>query len=482
MDKVPDEVIRRYCHHFRILSITQSTQWPPRYFDFSVFHCTNLLELDIFLDDGGPVEQEDTDDEEEDTDDDQKIDFGEAGSSSEGGLVTGGAGRGGAESVPSSYAKRLLGSNPQLQCLSWSRPYDYTTALDVEDFVQFTGLQSLRLTLWDCSDGRLGMILKGVAESLKELCVDRVGGIEAGNFSSPLTIPTASQLSHEESRYDVDTVRTDKWTLPRLELLELCARKPNNEYISELIKRCPKLKEVVFCVSYGRWDFNCLAASLGGHCPDIESLLVAPDITRQEAEALIRHCSPSQPQLRKIRMTIDGLNELGLVSAILRHASTLEEVEIYRTQFEKNGHLYIRLLVACTRLKRFKLRSEMRQFDAHILELLRLEAWGCRETLQEMKLDLGFFLGRWTPAERRKEVRLICAVGGWKEVGVKEEKEKEEEKEEEEVGGDDVGHDIEPFDMAKLRQMFELVELLELRQLQTLGLDDLRFQRIRPIF
>ncbi|KAF9547488.1 hypothetical protein EC957_008325 [Mortierella hygrophila] len=486
MDGVPDAVIRRNSPHFRILSISQ---WSFRFFDIAWFECTKLVELNIYLDEGGSsgsVEQ--------DANRGKDDRHGETGETSE--SSTGRRGKRTEEPesravVPLPDAKRLLRTNPRLKCLSWTGPTRSTTALDVEDLVGLAGLENLSLDRWDCSDGRLDMVLKSVAGSLKVLCVGWICGVETGLSSVPLppvssaspsssppaTTPgaTALQSLREKPRNGVDNGRsntTDIWMLPRLEELVWSGGDLDDEYLSELVKRCPKLKNVTLYVNHGGWDFDRLAASLGNYCPDIETLEVDPVIETFEVETLIRHCSPNRPQLRKLRIAVNGPNELGLVSAILPHASTLEDFEIYRTQEETDGPLYLRLLVACSRLTRFAFFSRAAPFDVEFLETLKQERWGCCERLRELSLDLGFFhkYRKQTRAERVETKALLSEVGGWVEVKAVEE----------EGGGDYDEYEVEPFDMVKLRQVLELVQLQEL-ELEVLILDEVEFWRNRPI-
>lgn len=493
MDEVPDAVIRRNSSHFRILSISQWSQWSYRGLDFACFECTKLVELDIYLDEGGGggSTEQDVNDEEDDG-------HGESGTFYESSTGRRGT-RTGEEHesrtvVPLPDAKRLLRTNPRLKCLTWAGPVRSTTALDVEDLVGLTGLESLSLDRWDCSDGRLDVVLKSVAGSLKMLCVGWICGVETGHSSAPLspvssTSPspsppaattaaaTALQSLPRKIRNGVDNGRTnttdEHWMLPRLEELVWSGGELDDEYLSDLVKRCPRLKNVTLYVNHGGWDFDRLAASLGSYCPDIETLEIDPVIETHDVETLIRHCSPNRPQLRKLRIAVNGSNELGLVSAILPHASTLEDFEIYRTQDEMDGPLYLRLLVACSRLTRFAFISRAAPFDVEFLETLKKERWGCCEGLREIRLDLGFFhkYRKQTRAERVETKALLSEVGGWVEVKAVEE----------ENGGDYDEYEVEPFDMVKLRQVLELVQVQELKELEVLILDEAEFWRNRPI-
>ncbi|KAK3830533.1 MAG: hypothetical protein JOS17DRAFT_775356 [Linnemannia elongata] len=437
MDEVPDAVIRRNSSHFRILSISQWSQWSYRGLDFACFECTKLVELDIYLDEGGGggSTEQDVNDEEDDG-------HGESGTFYESSTGRRGT-RTGEEHesrtvVPLPDAKRLLRTNPRLKCLTWAGPVRSTTALDVEDLVGLTGLESLSLDRWDCSDGRLDVVLKSVAGSLKMLCVGWICGVETGHSSAPLspvssTSPspsppaattaaaTALQSLPRKIRNGVDNGRTnttdEHWMLPRLEELVWSGGELDDEYLSDLVKRCPRLKNVTLYVNHGGWDFDRLAASLGSYCPDIETLEIDPVIETHDVETLIRHCSPNRPQLRKLRIAVNGSNELGLVSAILPHASTLEDFEIYRTQDEMDGPL------------------------------------------------------KQTRAERVETKALLSEVGGWVEVKAVEE----------ENGGDYDEYEVEPFDMVKLRQVLELVQVQELKELEVLILDEAEFWRNRPI-
>ncbi|KAH7050588.1 hypothetical protein BKA57DRAFT_459094 [Linnemannia elongata] len=503
MDEVPDAVIRRNSPHFRILSILQWSQWSYRCFNFACFECTKLVELDIYLDEGGSgggggsVEQ--------DADKEEDGGHEETGVASESSTRQKGARTGeGHESravVPLPDAKRLLRTNPRLKRLSWTGPVRSTTALDVEELVGLTGLEDLSLDRWDCSDGRLDMVLKSVAGSLKVLNIGWICGVETGLSSVPLS-PISSPSSSSSSSSSPATITTaatalqslrekirngmgnghsnttdEFWMLPQLEDLVWSGGELDDEYLSELVKRCPKLKSVTLYVNHGGWDFDRLAASLGSYCPEIETLDINPVIETYEVEAMIRHCSPNRPQLRKLRIAVNGPNELGLVTAILPHASTLEEFDIYRTQDEMDGPLYLRLLVACSRLTRLAFFSRAAPFDVEFLETLKQERWGCCETLRELRLDLGFFhkYRRQTRAERLETKALLSEVGGWVEVMAVEE-------ENGGGGGDDNDeYEVEPFDMIKLRQVLELVQLQELKELEVLILDEVEFWRNRPL-
>lgn len=61
---------------------------------------------------------------------------------------------------------------------------------------------------------------------------------------------------------------------------------------------------------------------------------------------LIRQCSPARPQLREVRISVDSLLDgQDFVSAVVQHASALEELSIDMDEVCPNVCFYLQLLV-----------------------------------------------------------------------------------------------------------------------------------------
>ncbi|KAG0072087.1 hypothetical protein BGZ90_012037, partial [Linnemannia elongata] len=249
--------------------------------------------------------------------------------------------------------------------------------LDADDFAGLVGLKNLTVDNWDVSNGRLGMVLRNVAGSLKELAIERMYNVEPMFLSS------------------------EEFMLDRLESLVWVGGEGDNgdKSLSDLVKRSPRLKTVVSFAKHSDGGLRRLAETLGTSCPDFESLELHEVLQTQELETLIRYCSPGRPQLRKLRFAVQSLEDgdyQGLVAAILRHASTLEVVKIYRSKHGMDASVCLRLLTECPRLTHFAFFAKHPPFDLDFPERLKQQdrqhqqaAWGCRETLQELRLDLG---------------------------------------------------------------------------------------------
>lgn len=221
-------------------------------------------------------------------------------------------------------------------------------------------------------------------------------------------------------------------------------------------------------VRYSDSGLRQLAETLGTSCPDLESLAIHDILQTQDLETFIRRCSPGRPQLRKLHFAVQSLEDGGhqsLVATILRHASTLEDVNIYRNRHGMDASVCLRLLTECPRLTHFTFFARHFPFDWTFLETLKQQdqqqaAWRCRETLQELNLGLGFFgLKRCQSGAERQEKAEILSEMGWEIV------DKDEE-------------DDEPIDGGRLREALELVSLQRLERLELLILDRTRF---RPV-
>ncbi|KAH7050587.1 hypothetical protein BKA57DRAFT_459091 [Linnemannia elongata] len=412
MRDIPAAILHHNSHHLRILYLSRFTVGDV---DLTQINCTSLVDLDIYVEEAGK------------------------------GAGEGGGGEG---VIPLLPVKRLLRSNRQLMTLNWTGVGNPSPLLDADDFAGLVGLKNLTVDNWDVSNGRLGMVLRNVAVSLKELAIERMYNVEPMFLNS------------------------EEFMLDRLESLVWVGGEGDNgdKSLSDLVKRSPRLKTLVSFAKHSDGGLRRLAETLGTSCPDFESLELHEVLQTQELETLIRYCSPGRPQLRKLRFAVQSLEDgdyQGLVAAILRHASTLEVVKIYRSKHGMDASVCLRLLTECPRLTHFAFFAKHPPFDLDFLERLKQQnrqhqqaAWGCRETLQELRLDLGFiYLNRRQTDTEREEKEEILSKMGWKIVN------KDEE-------------DDEPIDGVRMKEALEFVCLQRLEGLQLLILNQIKFRRV----
>lgn len=416
MRDIPAATLHHNSHHLRMLYLNRFANSD---IDLVQLNCTGLVDLDIYVEETGKGSGR-------------------------------GEGEGGEGVMPLLSAKRLLRSNHQIRTLNWQGIGNPAPLLDADDFAGLVGLKNLAMANWDGSNGRLEMVLSKVAGSLKELAVEWTCNVE------PVFL------------------NCEEFMLGRLESLiwSVCKRDEGDgeKSLPELVKRSPRLKTLVSYVKHSNRGIRRLAETLGASCPDFECLTIHEDLQTQELETLIRRCSPSRPQLRKLHFAVRSLEDgghQGLVAAILRHALTLEDLNIDRSNHGMDASVCLRLLAECPRLTHFAFFARHSPLDLDFLKTLKQQdqqqrqaAWGCRETLQELKLDLGFFYlhRRQTDAERQEKAEILSEMG-WEIV------EKHDE-------------DDEPIDGARMKEALELVCLQRLEGLQLLILDNIGFRRV----
>ncbi|KAG0292283.1 hypothetical protein BGZ96_004365 [Linnemannia gamsii] len=438
---MPQDTLSQNAHLIRVLHLTDSIF---HQFSASLLPCTNLTELEMHIrNDEAPHEGQIT---EQPT-----------------GKPTGEVGEqaqpGGQKYVaPELNDKQLLRSNSSLRTLHWiafGAPGRY---LDPEDFVGLTKLEDVTLFNWNCSGGRLETVLRALSGSLKKLYIMTIAGAMAEDFWTPIQGDSIScgeniRIGNRKGENE------ERPRLKRLEFLRWCASNISVGYLSQVVRCCPYLKVLHLQLSYADWEFGGLADILRIDCTNLESLVLSSPLKSLSFDTLIRHCSTSG--LRKLHLTVRGF-EGDLVSAIIQHATTLEDLYIHRDEFNMNGSHYLRLLVECIKLKRFSFRSSFQLFDKDILKTLKEQQWGCRSGLQELDLDLGFF-----PRLQYKSV-MTCKIqemanaltaAGWERV-------------------DDQGKLAE---MTKLCDVLELVRFQKLEGLKTLTLDDVKFRPRRSL-
>ncbi|KAG0064667.1 hypothetical protein BGZ89_008939 [Linnemannia elongata] len=373
MSAVPQEVITRYSPYFRIFRSPGCHSGP--------FLSTHLVELTIFI---------------------QMMD----------------------PRISLETQKVLIRANPRLRYLVWHGP-DKTTELDMEDFVGLKSLQELRLFHWDGGERRLAKVLRAVKETLRTFEVSRIEGVLPGDLSGALhrRLDPVYHPEVQEEEYIVSLnsnnnrsnrgssnndsnsnsaaavtvtnlaalIQTEKeeeegLVLPYMEKLKVTFDK-NPDYV-ELAQCCPNLKRLTVS-GLGHGDTYRLSLCLRDHCQKLRVLVLKDVLLPQEdAIQLLRSCL-SAGGLTKIHLDVVGL-EQDCISAILLHASTLEQLtiaSIAEEEVDLDGVL--RIMVECAKLRTLRLMLDTSVPDVDALEALRAEEWACTG-LEKLGLEFNY--------------------------------------------------------------------------------------------
>ncbi|KAK3845682.1 MAG: hypothetical protein J3R72DRAFT_435428 [Linnemannia gamsii] len=415
MWQLPMEAIARYCYLFKVLYMAPYNFHCAR---MLLHGCTNLVELGIQV----AATRDET---------------------------TGWRLRGQQTAVLGLTEKQLLRSNPLIKRLHWSGIGDTTCpVLDPEDFGGLGNLEDLWLENWNCSGGQLQDVLRTVSRTLKSF---RLGRIQYVEWSRVQDEDYQCKYNRLDSNVNKNVLRLD-----RLEWLRSDGEKANVDVLTELVKCSPNLGTLEVNVKEA-WDFDGLAHSLRTYCPLLDTLDISSVLQSVSFKTLLHHCSTTG--LRRLRVAVHS-HEGNLISEILHHASTLEDLHIQRNNNRVDGFHYLRLLVECTHLKRFSLHSNFCWFHPNVLDTLAKQPWGCRENLQELHFSLEFFgtIQRPNSVHKKALVALLLEFG-WEKVRFKE-------------------REDEWAFVDALRKVFELVRDQELEALRVLVLDSVAFRRV----
>ncbi|KAF9903719.1 hypothetical protein EC991_003413 [Linnemannia zychae] len=346
---------------------------------------------------------------------------------------------------------QLLRSNPLLKRLSWTGDTPNYLRLSPQDFVGLQNLEILYLCYWGCSGRVLIGILRAVAETLKELTIGSITGVRPGDF-------TSSRLQDSVGRPGKDSgaVKTEHDAIKMGRLEKLCwgCKYSSFDCIAELVKFCPNLKTLQLSPDR-RVNLDGLAESLQIHCPHLETVIIKLSLSSDSFWSFSRRCSTSG--LRTIYIT-SRMPENDLISGILHHGSTLEDLRVFRRTKGIGGMAFFSLLVECTKLKRFGFESNFSCFTSNPLEAWKQEKWGCRG-LEELDLHFDFLESQRLLTEKsEQEFRGMTFAAGWEMVPLP--------------------FRYQMFDMTHLPKVFELLEFQELKKLQLLVLSGIVFRRI----
>ncbi|KAG0281190.1 hypothetical protein BGZ96_001260 [Linnemannia gamsii] len=310
--------------------------------------------------------------------------------------------------------KELIRSNPRLRYLEWHGP-DRTTELEMEDFVGLRCLQELRLFHWDGGDKRLARVLKAVSGTIKTFEVSRITGVLPGDLSGALHrrldpimhpevqeeeyITSINKHNNRDTRHKsnnnsavtladpelISPNQTDapvtgnqaeekRLVLPYMEKIKVIFDR-NPDY-AELAQCCPNLKRLTVA-GLGHGDTYRLSRCLRYHCQKLKVLVLKDVLLPQEdAIELLRSCL-SAGGLTKIHLDVVGFQQ-ECISAILLHASTLEQLTIASTEEDAvDLEGVLRIMVECSKLRHLRFMLDTAVPDIDVLEAWRAQEWAC---------------------------------------------------------------------------------------------------------
>ncbi|KAF9134661.1 hypothetical protein BGW39_006250 [Mortierella sp. 14UC] len=267
----------------------------------------------------------------------------------------------------------LLRTNRGLKSLEWNGP-DSSELLAIDEFAQLRQLESLSLSQWDISEGRLGLALAPLAGSLKRL--------DLGWFMSVTE--------------DGDNDLGDCPMLPHVGTLRATAL-PHGVDPSGIALLCPNLSRIDLTLH--RCDIDAdskdgiiskrLADSLRIHCPKLSALALRGSIAQIHKDTLIRNCIAAGRGLTELVVVLSSVDK-DTLDFITPHASTLETLGILNvTDEDASKENLFRMPVVCPRLKWFSVAAwscwEVKGHD--VVQALKVSTWRCRE-LEILDVDI----------------------------------------------------------------------------------------------
>ncbi|KAG0373171.1 hypothetical protein BGX24_012050 [Mortierella sp. AD032] len=356
--------------------------------------------------------------------------------------------------------QQLLRSNPLLKTLRWTGDYNSSPILEAEGFVGLKCLETLHLQSWSCEDGQLARTLKVVSATLKRLKIGYMAGVRPEDFSlAPAVLQEGRNDLHSKETglyYAKEYLDGVGLRLDRLEWLSWSGGRTSVESFIELIKCCPNLKSLELSHSKAG-SLEGLAKGLRLHCPFLESLEIPYCLQSPSLETFLRRCSTTG--LRILHIT-SRVPEEDFISAILHHASTLEDLSLEWYMNNMDGLTFLPLLAGCTKLKRFALHSSFKYFakTQNPLVAFKEEKWRCRG-LQELNLKFGFIESHHTiKKEKEQKLKRMMFEAGWEMVPL--------------------SCRNDHFQLTHLPKVFALLDFQELKELQRLVLHGVPFRRI----
>ncbi|KAG0380967.1 hypothetical protein BGX24_002187 [Mortierella sp. AD032] len=290
--------------------------------------------------------------------------------------------------------RKILYTNRGLKSLEWNGP---TTSefLAIDDFTQLPLLESLSITQWNISAGRLGQALAPLAGSLKKLDLGWLEGVNNRGIWDQ---------DENESGNDVQAMEDDNNNLgdcPILPLVETfrVSGLPYGVDPTWIVQRCPNLTRLDLTlyrndIEGGEEDriiSKRLADSLRNQCPKLKAFALRGSIKQEHKMTLIRNCTAATADngLSELVVVLSSVNK-DTLDIITRHALTLETLGILNSTHEDPSMAYLfRMPVICPRLKWFSVAAwscwEVEGQD--VLRALKVPTWRCRD-LEILDVDI----------------------------------------------------------------------------------------------
>ncbi|KAG0208028.1 hypothetical protein BGX33_006497 [Mortierella sp. NVP41] len=295
MRRAPQEIVTRYSPHFRFMSVTDG--------DPGLFHCTRLVELTVCKFKGLSSQPQ--------------------------------------AEFQLSPQKPLVRSNPGLRALTWHGRSVFKS-LDLEDLAHLENIEDLHLSSWDFENGLLPRLLRMHAGSLRTLHLELANNLNQGELSAP-------PLKRDNGKDDGTVIHEGYLTMDCLESLTVNAHTPNNQYLSELVRCCPALRELSVRLDE-QDDTTLLARSLRNHCPKLDALILLNERLEDALVDLIKNSSARG--FRKLHFsTRHGDSSSSPIPIVLLHAATLEDILIRQSYRCIDSQSVFRLFNECPKLK-----------------------------------------------------------------------------------------------------------------------------------
>ncbi|KAF9906052.1 hypothetical protein EC991_001060 [Linnemannia zychae] len=274
--------------------------------------------------------------------------------------------------------RQLLRTNRGIRSLEWNGP-NGAEPLAPDEFANLPQLDTLSLTQWDISDGRLSQALAPLAGKLRKL---DLGWFTTNNDDS----------GNDLGDYDVG----NHLLLPHVEFIRATGL-PYGIDISEIAGLCPNLSRLDLTLlksdidSYEEDGTSAkrIADCLRIHCPKLSALALRGTIAQKHQDTLIRNCTAACSGLTELVVVLSSIDESTL-DFIIPHAPTLETLGILNvTNEDASEKNLFRMPAICPRLKWFSVAAwscwEVKGQD--IIRALRVSTWRCRE-LEVLDVDI----------------------------------------------------------------------------------------------
>ncbi|KAG0292282.1 hypothetical protein BGZ96_004364 [Linnemannia gamsii] len=380
MKSLPQETVAHNSPHFRVLQIYGN--------DVTAFQCADLVDLTIR---GAPMQM--------------LLGIVAAARSSRTGSRAG-AGSEVGGGIALSPQQQLVRSNLYLQSLFWHGPTPQKP-LDVDDFTGLKYIQTLKFSNWLCYPETMVELLSLVSGTLRELKLDRINGLhplsseDLSDFTERLSVLFTTQLGNNGGTNNYSNSNSNsnngKLVLPRLTNLVSTCDNAVSLFLADLVKCCPRLRSLGVYLADNNGTTR-LADNLRAHCQELQELKLSPVVTFRRIDALIRQSSTAG--LRKLTVEVSGPDE-DLITAIMQHAGTLEDLAIKRSVGDMDICRYFCLLEECSNLESFSLSATAVTLDNEFLDTLKNNdggggcsyGWKCHRRLRKLVLNPRLYLG-----------------------------------------------------------------------------------------